>query len=311
MNKKWTIEKCKKIASERGGECLSDIYINYDTKLSWKCKYGHKWKTRMDNIVQDKWCPKCGRKVLRKTDLTVSKLKKIALEREGLFLSEVFINNKLPVKWQCKEGHQWKARTDNVLLGKWCPKCGNLEKGQYRKLNIEHCQEIAASRNGKCLSKKYKNCTTNLLWQCNKGHKWHQKLQVIKRGHWCPHCLNKNEQECRRIFGFLTGLKFIKCRPKWLRNPNTNRSLELDGYNKYYKIAFEYDGQQHYKPTYATDESKVFKTKKRDAIKDSLCVKHGVSLIRIPYWIKDKEDFIIKELSRVGFCLKEKKLILT
>jgi hypothetical protein len=42
--KKYTIEDCKKIAQERGGECLSTEYIDIFTKYSWKCENDHKWE---------------------------------------------------------------------------------------------------------------------------------------------------------------------------------------------------------------------------------------------------------------------------
>ena len=40
-----TIEEMQEMAKSRGGLCLSDKYINSDTKLEWQCKEGHIWKT--------------------------------------------------------------------------------------------------------------------------------------------------------------------------------------------------------------------------------------------------------------------------
>ena len=57
----------------------------------------------------------------------------------------------------------------------------------------------------------------------------------------------KREEQCRLIFqSIFKRKKFPKVRPTFLRNPKTNRCLELDGYNKKLKLAFEYDGYQHY-----------------------------------------------------------------
>ena len=51
-NTKHTIEECKQWAINKGGECLSDKYINSKTPLLWKCKNPeHKpWKARIDHI---------------------------------------------------------------------------------------------------------------------------------------------------------------------------------------------------------------------------------------------------------------------
>src|ERR1700748_2300192 len=42
-SKKLTIEDMHKVATERGGKCLSETYFNSKTKLEWECEFGHKW----------------------------------------------------------------------------------------------------------------------------------------------------------------------------------------------------------------------------------------------------------------------------
>jgi hypothetical protein len=56
------IEKCRQIAKERGGECLSTEYVDCKTKMLWKCKYGHTWETIFDVIICGCWCPTCAYK---------------------------------------------------------------------------------------------------------------------------------------------------------------------------------------------------------------------------------------------------------
>lgn len=97
----------------------------------------------------------------------------------------------------------------------------------------------------------------------------------------------KNEQVCRLSIETLTGCKFRSVYPIWLKNPLTDRSLELDGYNEKLSIAFEYQGQQHYsqvkrfQPTEDKFQMQIF----RDQVKKSLCDEHGITLIIIPYTI--------------------------
>jgi hypothetical protein len=57
--RKLTIGKMKEIAKEREGECLSEVYINSQTPLEWKCKRQHIWNARPNNIMNGTWCPKC------------------------------------------------------------------------------------------------------------------------------------------------------------------------------------------------------------------------------------------------------------
>ena len=48
--------------------------------------------------------------------------------------------------------------------------------------------EIAEKRGGKCLSTKYKDVKTKLLWECEYGHRWETTPANIRKGRWCPKC---------------------------------------------------------------------------------------------------------------------------
>ena len=57
-----TIEEMRRIATERGGSCLSTAYVNLSTKLRWRCAEGHEWDATPNNIKHGgAWCPKCGK----------------------------------------------------------------------------------------------------------------------------------------------------------------------------------------------------------------------------------------------------------
>lgn len=57
--RRLTIEEARQVARERGGQCLSDIYRSWDTKMSWVCHQGHHWHTTFGLIRQGHWCPEC------------------------------------------------------------------------------------------------------------------------------------------------------------------------------------------------------------------------------------------------------------
>lgn len=55
-----TIEDARQVAHERGGECLSEHYVNARTKLTWQCHRGHVWQANFDNVRnKGRWCPDC------------------------------------------------------------------------------------------------------------------------------------------------------------------------------------------------------------------------------------------------------------
>lgn len=60
------------------------------------------------------------------------------------------------------------------------------------KRTIEGCKALARERNGKCLSDKYVNNRTKMLWECEFGHRWYAVwANVYNNGSWCPWCIGR------------------------------------------------------------------------------------------------------------------------
>lgn len=179
---KLTIEHAREVARQRGGECLSETYVNCKTPLHWKCNLEHEWWTKLDSIKNgNTWCPECS----GKKRLTIEEARKIATERDGQCLSDKYINNRIPLHWKCKFGHQWFTTIDKIKNGStWCPECaGN------KRLTIEEAQREAIKRGGQCLSVTYVNCGMPLRWKCGFEHEWIATFADIKNSHsWCPEC---------------------------------------------------------------------------------------------------------------------------
>ena len=55
-----SIEDAQAAAAARGGECLSKVYVNSHTKLTWLCDRGHQWQAALTTVRhQGTWCPQC------------------------------------------------------------------------------------------------------------------------------------------------------------------------------------------------------------------------------------------------------------
>lgn len=99
----------------------------------------------------------------------------------------------------------------------------------------------------------------------------------------CNKCSkSRSENECRRIFEMLfPDYKFSNTKPKFLGG------LELDGYCENLKLAFEYNGVQHYEVSDGLipydDEEGLQKRKERDKKKLEICNRLGIRLCVIPY----------------------------
>ncbi|MCP4135111.1 MAG: hypothetical protein GY754_29345 [bacterium] len=125
--------------------------------------------------------------------LTLEQIQKKAKERGGVCISKRYVNSKLPLKWQCKNGHVWQAPYSYIRQGNWCAECSGK-----KKLTIKLMREIARERGGKCLSKEYVNNVTKLKWQCKEGHTWESIPRSVKTGRWCPVCGKKEGGEKRK-----------------------------------------------------------------------------------------------------------------
>tara|TARA_B100001123_G_scaffold204876_1_gene232273 strand:+ start:102 stop:995 length:894 start_codon:yes stop_codon:yes gene_type:complete len=102
-------------------------------------------------------------------------------------------------------------------------------------------------------------------------------------------------------------------KPDWLVGEK-GQKLELDGYCKHLKIAFEYNGKQHY------EYSKFFHSKmslkeirKNDEIKRELCVRKGIflfiltfqdDLTKLPQIIKKQASIFGLDVSKIDFTKK-------
>lgn len=68
-------------------------------------------------------------------------------------------------------------------------------------------------------------------------------------------------------------------RPEFLINPATGERMELDRYYPLNRVAFEFNGRQHYQATGRFSKAEVAAQRRRDAIKHRLCREHGIALV--------------------------------
>jgi hypothetical protein len=271
-----TIETMRAWAEEKNGTCLSDTYKNPTTKLTWRCSEGHEWHATPNSIQQGSWCPKCAGNTFK----TIVDMRMIAQSRGGDCLSSEYKGNRIPLRWICKEGHEWEARPNNIKTGNWCRTCAGLER-----ITLDDALAIAKLRGGECLSTVFLNSHTPMKWKCKEDHEWEATFSNVKsRGSWCPICSEgRGERITRTFFNQLFNGKFEKVRPSWLIGPK-GHLLELDGYDENLKIAFEHHGKHHYEMIdFFHKNSDDFALRlSADQIKREMCRNNDVLLIEIP-----------------------------
>lgn len=121
-----------------------------------------------------------------------------------------------------------------------------------------------------------------------------------KRYGWAAPIPKKNESRCREIFESIFQKPFPTIRPNFLKRVN-GYNMELDGYNNDLKLAFEYQGAQHYgfNTRFHRSEKDYNDQVIRDTEKRELCKKANVTLIEIPYRVRyEKLESYIREQLR-------------
>ena len=116
--------------------------------------------------------------------------------------------------------------------------------------------------------------------------------------------MSRSENTTRYFFQHFVQKPFLSCRPAFLGR------LELDGFCKPYRLAFEYNGLHHVYPHFHKNSYYFMKQLERDSRKARLCKEEGVHLMIIPHWhtyenIQDMSTFIYNQLIQAEIIRKE------
>jgi hypothetical protein len=107
-------------------------------------------------------------------------------------------------------------------------------------------------------------------------------------GSGCPRCRESSGEN--RIYEWLESNNIIYKRQKCFDNCINKIKLRFDFYLPDFKLAIEYDGQQHFKSVRfggcsAEDANENLKEQKiKDTMKNNYCSSNQIGLLRIPYW---------------------------
>jgi hypothetical protein len=237
--------------------------------------------------------------------LMIERLQTIVESKSGWFNQAEYKNKRTKVTFKCNEGHEWRTQAQTVLNGSWCRSCWEKNKaGKHLKLDgLAQANEIAIARKGRCLSVEYTTARSPLHWSCINKHEWFAALSDIKKGTWCPDCSGGvRERLCRYYIEELTQFKFPKAKPTWLINARGNL-MELDGYCEEFAMAFEHQGEQHYRAIdhFNRRDETLVQRQEDDQKKRDLCKLNGVDLIEIPFDVdgNDLHEWIKNYISNV------------
>lgn len=281
--KKKTLEEVKILLKDRNYQLLDKEYFHNKQKLNLICKNDHQIKKTLNDVLNGKGCAVC----FGNRPNSIEDIQDFLDKTNFLFIS--YEEKKVTLK--CNKNHIFSASFNNLKSRhSGCPYCyGNKKK------TVEEIRSKINSLGFTLLSENYINAHSNLEFECKNGHNFKKTMHNFNKSPTCPSCEESTKETlCRNIFEEKFNAKFPKIRPIWMRSPITNALLELDGFNEDLKIAFEYDGRMHFEPMFGEDALRDIQI--RDSIKEKLCQKFGIKLIRISYKVRDIKSFIDKAL---------------
>lgn len=284
-----SIEYMRKIAQERGGNCISEAYVNSKTKLKWECKDGHQWEAMPLNVInKGSWCPQCAFPKKYISTLVIKRYKaptgywdsiENCKAEASKYQSRVEWVKASPISHRSASKNGWlDACTAHMALTK-------LPDGYW---TLERCQEQA---------QKYQ---TKVEWRTT--HK--SSFSKANKEGWLDKCCEHMEKKAL-WFGPASILEFLLAHDiKYLMEYRFKEYPEVakrpfDFYLPDFNLIIEFHGEQHLIGwgRRAEDAQGI---QERDKIKKEWAIARGIKYLEI--WQRDivsKDDIQIKVLNKL------------
>ena len=232
-------------------------------------------------------CSECQSKLVKKQKEVMEEI----LKRYNILDSYVIDTHK-HYKLQCKEcGHIRTTTPRNI--GRFL-ECGCKTGVKRERTPEEFIQEVNQySVDGTYeLVGDYINQTTPVLLRHSCGFIWKTRPgEVIHGKSRCPKCSRKRSRGEKLIENYLkeSGIEF---EVEKLLDNNSRQRFDFYLENFKYKIAIEFNGEQHYKETnyFSTNLETL---QERDKRKAEYCLQNNIELVIIPYTLSDNEIYKI------------------
>ncbi len=168
---------------------LSTVTSGSDRKFTWRCEAGHEWVAQVNSRCRGSGCPVCANKVV------LVGFNDLATTHPGLASeclddpTTLTAGNDRPVRWQCREGHEWVAPT-YVRVGQnaGCPYCsGRLPIVGVNDLATTHPELVSEALFDPTTVKA--GTGRKMPWRCANGHEWQASVgQRASLASGCPMC---------------------------------------------------------------------------------------------------------------------------
>ena len=309
-NKQRIFKRFIELCEEHGCIPVTTIhdYPGIDGNVVFICPKHGTQKVRLNSIINaGAWCYACGKESMSdKCRLSQDVVKSIVESKNNNILlnPEDYINhdekNLRVICGSCHREFQTSLSAIEAGNGR-CAECGCRVAGESLKTTKEQFVEMATI-NGELVvdnPNDYTSMGDTLWFRCSCCGELFLSTphNYIKRGFTrCDHCYTNysSGEEQIKIFLESVGIKYE--RQKKYDDCRDQKPLPFDFYLPDRNTIIEYDGELHYMAVdYFGGIDTLLKTQTHDKIKNEYCAKNHITIIRIPYWNKQKISEILTE----------------
>ena len=231
------------------------------------------------------------------------------IKNKDVELISEYQGNEKPIKCRCKKcKNEWTTLPKALITnGSGCPKCGKEKAIKAETKTKEQFVKDLADVNPYIeVIGEYINTHTKVKCKCKIDETiWFAyPANLLNSSAGCPYC-NISIGE-RKLLDALKRLKIDFIPQHTIKDCRLISSLKFDAFDIDNNIAFEYNGEQHYRPVDFAGNGEEWakiqfdKTIMRDNAKIEYCKNNNIPIIIVPYWEKDNiELYIINKLNEI------------
>lgn len=211
---------------------------------------------------------------------------------------------------QDKNGYRGVMTSSSIING------SSFERFSIRNpYTIDNMRIFAFNKNWDCIiyNQEYKGDKVPLKLLCSCGNDFYVDLNHFVAGKYqCNECRVKQSAIASRVELWLNKNGFYYEKEKTFEDCRDKKQLPFDFYLPEFNACIEVDGVGHYRPVaFGGDKEKAVilyqERVKNDQIKTEYCIKNSIPLLRLPFWIIEKEEHY-NELENFILSIKRNEL---
>lgn len=231
------------------------------------------------------------------------------IKNKDVELISDYLGNEKPINCKCKKcGNIWTTLPKTLITnGAGCPVCGrqkaNLSESKSHEQFVIELQnvnpdiEVIGIYTGTHKKIKCKCKLDGTIW-------YGYPSNLLNKSAGCPTCnISNGEKEMISILNKL-GINYVQ--QYSIPDCKYERKLKFDAFDIDNNIAFEYNGEQHYRPVDFANKgidwakSQFELNKNRDNAKIKYCEQNKIPMVIIPYWERgNMESFILSKINEI------------